>query len=64
MHNEDFKTKKEISKLYNKKNLRVKPGYKKKLKMKIFKLKQKSKRKYLDERYKKIQREKYKQGRN
>lgn len=62
MRHEDLETKKEISKLYNKKNLRVKPGYKKKLKNKIFKLKQKNKRKYLDEKYKKILIEKYKRG--
>ena len=60
--NLDIETKKEINKLYNRKNLKVKPGYKKKLKTKVFKLKQKAKRKYLDEKYKKIRIENYKKG--
>ncbi len=59
----DLGTQKEIAKLYNKKSKRVKPCYKKKLKNKIFKLKQKAKRKYLDQRYRKIRQEQYKKGR-
>ncbi|MBQ6970148.1 hypothetical protein IJQ19_00760 [bacterium] len=51
----------QINRLYNNKAKRVKPGYKKKLKQQIFKLKQKAKRKYLDNKYKNIliQRSKY-----
>ena len=57
----DLEMKKEISKLYNKKNQKVKPGYKKKLKMQIFKMKQKAKRKYIEEKYNKLRKESYKQ---
>lgn len=56
----DLAMKKEISKLYNKKNQKVKPGYKKKLKQQIYKMKQKAKRKYLEEKYNKIRKESYK----
>lgn len=56
----DLEMKKEISKLYNKKNQKVKPGYKKKLKMQIFKMKQKAKRKYIEEKYNKLRKESYK----
>lgn len=61
-HFVDLGTQKEIAKLYNKKNKKVKPCYKKKLKNKIFKLKQKAKRKYLDQRYRRIRQEQYKRG--
>lgn len=56
----DYEMKKEISKLYNKKNQKVKPGYKKKLKQQIYKMKQKAKHKYLEEKFNKIRRESYK----
>lgn len=48
------KQRKEIKKIYNNKNLKIKPGYKKKIKKLIFKIKQKSKRKYLNLKYQKI----------
>lgn len=59
--NNDPIWKMQINRLYNNKAKRVKPGYKKKLKQQIFKLKQKAKRKYLDNKYKNIliQRSKY-----
>lgn len=52
--NNDPIWKMQINKLYNNKTKRVKPGYKKKLKRQIFKLKQKAKRKYLDNKYRNI----------
>lgn len=48
------KQQKEIRKIYNNKSLRIKPGYKKKIREKIFRIRQKSKRKYLDRKYQKI----------
>ena len=54
------KQRQEIKKIYNNKNLKIKPGYKKKIKEKIFKIKQKSKRKYLNLKYQKILRERTK----
>lgn len=57
----DVQMQKEISKLYNKKNQKVKPGYKKKLKQQIYKMKQKAKHKYLEEKFNKIRKESYKQ---
>lgn len=48
------KQKTEIKKIYNNKNLKIKPGYKKKIREKIFRIKQKSKRKYLNLKYQKI----------
>ena len=50
----DLEMQKQISKLYNKKSQKVKPGYKKKLKKQIYKLQQKAKREYLDAKFKKI----------
>lgn len=60
----DLAMKKEISKLYSKKNLKVKPGYKKKLKQQIYKIKQKAKRKYIEKKYNKLKIESYKKGKN
>ena len=57
----DLTMKKEIAKLYNKKNQRVKPGYKKKIKEQIRKMQQKAKHKYIEEKYNKIRKESYKQ---
>jgi hypothetical protein len=54
------KQRQEIKKIYNNKNLKIKPGYKKKIKEKIFKIKQKSKRKYLNLKYQKILKERTK----
>ena len=54
------KQRQEIKKIYNNKNLKIKPSYKKKIKEKIFKIKQKSKRKYLNLKYQKILRERTK----
>ncbi len=56
----DIEMKKAISKLYNKKNLKVKPGYKKKIKKQIFKMQQKAKRKHIEEKYNKLRKESYK----
>ncbi|MCQ3907873.1 MAG: hypothetical protein MJ219_04060 [Mycoplasmoidaceae bacterium] len=60
----DIEMQKEISKLYNKRNQRVKPGYKKKIKDKIFKMQQKAKRKYLEEKFNRIRKENYKKRGN
>lgn len=56
----DIEMQKQISKLYNKKNLKVKPGYKKKIKAQIFKMQQKAKRKHIEEKYNKLRKESYK----
>ena len=59
----DIEMQKAISKLYNKKNQKVKPGYKKKLKQQIYKMQQKAKHKYLEEKFNKIRKESYKKRR-
>ena len=60
--NNDPIWKMQINKLYNNKAKRVKPGYKKKLKQQIFKLKQKAKHKYIDNKYKNILKTRSKNG--
>lgn len=54
----DPKMKLEISKLYNNKTQKVRPGYKKKIKLQVNKIKQKAKHEYLDKKFKMISNQK------
>lgn len=61
--NIDQNLKKEISKIYSS-NAKVKPGYKKKRKEEVAKLKQKAKRKYIDQKMKEVLNKKHKEKNN